>query len=88
MYRVAIEAILGFMKRGDRLTIDPCIPSAWDGYTIEYRYKSTIYTISILNPSHVEYGVKSVTVDSASVVDKAIVLTDDGKHHMVTVTLG
>ena len=38
MYRVGLEAILGFRKAGDRLTIDPCVPADWQEYRIEYRY--------------------------------------------------
>ena len=39
MYRVGLEAILGFTKRGDTLVIEPCVPAAWPGFTIEYRYR-------------------------------------------------
>ena len=64
MYRVAVEAILGFDKQGETLAIDPCIPAAWDGYTMEYRYRSANYNIEVRNPSHVEAGVKAVSVVS------------------------
>jgi cyclic beta-1,2-glucan synthetase len=88
MYRVAVESILGFTKHGDVLTIDPCIPAAWDGYTIEYRYKSTTYVIEVRNPAHVEDGVRSVTVDGAGVELNVIELRDDGQRHDVVVTMG
>jgi cyclic beta-1,2-glucan synthetase len=88
MYRVAIESILGFTKHGEVLTIDPCIPAAWDGYRIEYRYKSTTYVIDVRNPSHVEDGVQSVTVDGVGVHLKVIELQDDGGRHEVVVTMG
>src|ERR1041385_4914502 len=29
MYRVGLEAILGFTKRGDTLRIEPCVPRDW-----------------------------------------------------------
>jgi cyclic beta-1,2-glucan glucanotransferase len=38
MYRVGLEGILGFTKRGDTLFIEPRAPTSWPGYTIEYRY--------------------------------------------------
>ena len=88
MYRVAVESILGFTKHGEVLTIDPCIPAAWDGYSIEYRYKSATYAIEVRNPSHVEDGVVSLTVDGADVHLKVIELQDDGKRHTVVVTMG
>jgi len=88
MYRVAIEAILGFTKHGDVLTIDPCIPAGWDGYSIEYRHKSSTYVIEIRNPAHVEDGVASVTVDGATIDLRVIQLQDDGVRHHVVVTMG
>ncbi|WP_099867341.1 GH36-type glycosyl hydrolase domain-containing protein [Pararhizobium haloflavum] len=33
LYRAAVEAILGIRRQGDRVMIEPCLPSAWDGYT-------------------------------------------------------
>jgi cyclic beta-1,2-glucan synthetase len=88
MYRVALEAILGFEKRGDVLIVNPCIPAAWDSYSIEYRHRSAHYTITVKNPAHVEHGVQSVTVNDVESSNQAIPLTDDGQHHVVVVTLG
>ncbi|HET9002894.1 MAG TPA: glucoamylase family protein, partial [Gemmatimonadaceae bacterium] len=56
MYRVGLEAILGFRKHGDRLAIEPCLPSAWKEYTIEYRHLSSTYTITVKNPDGVQRG--------------------------------
>ena len=39
MYRLGLEAILGFHKIGNTLQIDPVIPPAWDRYEITYQYK-------------------------------------------------
>ena len=87
-YRTGLEGILGFTKRGTRLTMNPCIPPAWDGFTIEYVYETATYAIEVRNPSHVEHGVKSVTVDGAVVADGVIQLTDDGKRHVVVADMG
>ena len=72
MYRVALEAILGFHKEGDSLTLDPRIPKAWDGFTIEYRHGETVYAISVKNPAHVTRGVRAVRVNGAAVEDGRI----------------
>ncbi len=87
-YRTGLEAILGFTKRGDRLTMNPCIPGAWDAFTIEYIYKTATYVIEVRNPSHVEHGVKSVLVDGVSATDGVIRLIDDGARHTVLVDMG
>ncbi len=53
MYRLGLDAILGFHKKGESLTIDPVIPPSWDGFKIHYRYEETVYHIEVLNPGHV-----------------------------------
>ncbi|HEY8311325.1 MAG TPA: hypothetical protein VIG47_12250, partial [Gemmatimonadaceae bacterium] len=87
-YRTGLEGILGFTKRADKLTMNPCIPAKWDGFTIEYIYKTATYAIEVRNPSHVERGVRSVTVDTAVVADGTIDLRDDGARHVVIVEMG
>ncbi len=87
-YRVALEGVIGFEKRGQRLTFDPCVPSAWPEATVQYRYGSTQYMIVIRNPDGVCRGVRSVEVDGALRDDKWILLSDDGAAHSVIVTLG
>jgi cyclic beta-1,2-glucan synthetase len=86
MYRVALESILGFHKRGDMLFIEPCIPSSWKEFTIEYRVGAATYEITIQNPDGLESGAVELTVDGTP-AEKAIRLVDDGKHHRVTASL-
>ncbi|HUQ48911.1 MAG TPA: protein ndvB, partial [Gemmatimonadaceae bacterium] len=85
LYRVGLEAILGFKKIGDTLVVDPCIPSAWPEFTIDYTHGSTVYSIKVKNPAHVQRGVISTTVDG---VERPIHLVDDGRRREVVVTLG
>ena len=35
LYRVALEAILGFRLAGDTLRFEPCVPPGWPGYEID-----------------------------------------------------
>jgi cyclic beta-1,2-glucan synthetase len=87
LYRVGLEGILGFRKRGDTLTIDPCIPSSWKSFAIEYRHGTSQYTIAVLNPDGVQQGLASTIVDGVA-ADDGIELVDDGRPHTVVVTLG
>ena len=87
LYRVGLEAILGFTKRGESLVIDPCVPSGWKEFSIEYRYRSSVYVIRVLNPSGVSRGIESVIVDGVA-VDGSIPLIDDGVTHRVDVRMG
>ena len=86
MYRVGLEGILGFTKRGDRLSIEPGAPTSWPEYRIEYRYGKSVYEIVVRNEDRVsEGGIVEVTVDGNLSADGGIQLVDDGTRHVVTV---
>ena len=87
LYRVGLEAILGFTKKGETLRIDPCIPADWKQFSIEYRYGESTYAIRVENPSGVQKGIASITLDGSEVAD-AIELANDGNRHEVIVTMG
>ena len=38
LYRAGLEWILGFRVRENRLTLVPCVPPEWPGFTIQYRH--------------------------------------------------
>jgi cyclic beta-1,2-glucan synthetase len=89
MYRAGLESRLGFRLRGARLEIDPCIPRAWPGFEIAFRYRSARYAITVQNPRGVSRGVSSVEVDGIAVAgDVGITLVDDATTHRVRVVLG
>jgi len=88
LYRVALEAILGFRLRGDTLTLDPMIAREWPGFEITYRHRSATYRIVVENPGHVEGGVKEVRVDGQVQGDGVVRLRDDGGTHEVRVLMG
>lgn len=88
MYRVWLEEVLGFKLRGDELTVDPVIPSDWDGFSIRYRYRSAEYQVRVENPDRVCRGVARVELDGQRVEGDSIGLRDDGAVHTVVVRLG
>jgi cellobiose phosphorylase len=88
LYRVALEAILGFRLAGDTLRVEPCVPPGWPGFEIAYRYGSATYHIRVDNSAGTGRGVVSVTVDGQPVTGGAVPLRDDGGGHDVLVTLG
>jgi cyclic beta-1,2-glucan synthetase len=90
MYRAGIEAILGLRKRGHNLEINPCIPPAWRGLTINYRHGTSRYEIMIENPQAVSCGIAHFELDGAplNVAHMQLPLLDDGNTHHVRVVLG
>jgi cyclic beta-1,2-glucan synthetase len=90
MYQAGMEGILGFRLRGTTLHLDPCVPRAWPGYEIDFRYHSARYEISVENPRGVSRGVTSSELDGKLLPggSAAIPLVDDGATHSVRVVLG
>jgi cyclic beta-1,2-glucan synthetase len=90
MYRAGVEWILGFRLRGASLHLDPCIPRAWPGFAVTFRYHSARYELTVENPRGATQGITSVDLDGNHVAGGAreIPLTDDGKAHQIRVILG
>jgi cyclic beta-1,2-glucan synthetase len=87
LYRVGLETLLGFHRRGSVLAIDPRIPREWKGFTITYRHGSATYRIAVENPDGVEAGAVKVEVDGTVLDGVEIPLRDDGAEHEVRVRL-
>ena len=85
MYRVGLEQLLGFTKVGDTLHILPCVPTAWPGYTIVYRFGASCYTIEVRDPAAVAEHGGRMLVDSVPQAAPVLQLVDDGKPHAVVV---
>jgi cyclic beta-1,2-glucan synthetase len=85
MYRIGLEAILGFTKRGDTLTIRPTVPEAWSEFSIDYRYGASTWAIVVRDPSRIAARGSVVLVDGAPVDGEDIHLVDDGRRHEVVV---
>jgi cyclic beta-1,2-glucan synthetase len=88
MYRVGLEAILGFVKRGDTLFVEPRVPAAWPEFTIEYRHGASVYTILVRREGGPEDGRGRMTLDGHPLKEAGIPLVDDGAAHAVVVLLG
>ena len=85
MYRVGLEAILGFRKVGSTLRIEPRVPRAWKEYEMDYRFGSATYAIRVMDPSARVHGEPRVTLDGRDLPDAGIPLVDDGVRHEVVV---
>ena len=83
MYRVGVEGILGLVKRGNALFIEPRAPAAWEEYAIAYRFGGATYAITVRRDPGVTSG--QTTVDGEPTPDGSIPLRDDGKAHQVLV---
>jgi cyclic beta-1,2-glucan synthetase len=97
LYRAGLEALLGLRPHGDRLEIDPCIPSVWPGFTLTWQRKGegaqrTRYEITVENPDGVCCGVVKIEVDGQTIEPDGgrarIAIHTDGACHCVRVVMG
>ena len=88
MYRLTVETLLGLHLEVDHLRIAPCVPADWQAYTIHYRYRETVYHITVKRVAEQAGEVTRVTVDDAERSDMRIPLVDDHQEHFVEVELG
>jgi cyclic beta-1,2-glucan synthetase len=82
MYRLIVESLLGLRLEVDRLRLAPCLPAAWDGFTVHYRYGETVFHIAVTRETG-EGGTPSVTVDGVRQDGNVIALVDDRQEHGV-----
>ena len=74
MYRLSIETLLGVQLEADQLSITPCVPAHWNSYKIHYRYRETMYHISMQRVAETSAHVIGVMVDGVKVSNAS----DDG----------
>ena len=87
-YQAATRYILGVQPDYHGLRIDPCIPSAWDGFHVERRFRGAQYHIQVYNPQHVCRGVRKVLVNGQPLEGSLIPLQPAGSASQVEVWLG
>ena len=85
MYRVGLEAILGFTKSGDALSFAPCVPAAWPEFSLSYRHGRTTYAIVVMRPADARKGNQEIVLDDRTLEGETIPLVDDGGSHSVVI---
>jgi cyclic beta-1,2-glucan synthetase len=76
MYRVALESLLGFELRGNKVRFKPCLPADWPGFELTLRRGETAWKFKI------ELG--GAPPNAAS---EEFELVEDGQSHEITVNL-
>ncbi len=83
-----VEGICGMRPNADGLVISPSIPSAWDGFTIDKKFRGKNIHIDIQNPNHVESGVKSMVVNGETIEGNFLCQCKLTENTNVTIVLG
>lgn len=87
-YVAISQAILGIQPDFDGLKINPCIPQAWEGYTVTRVFRGDTYVIEVRNPDRVSRGIKSLTIDGRRLEGCIVQFAGDGRTHRVEAVLG
>lgn len=82
------QHILGIKPDYDGLEISPCIPKRWKGFNVKRVFRGSLYDITVLNPGHVNKGVKQIHIDGKKCKGYKIPAFNDGEKHVVTVIMG
>jgi len=83
LYRLMVESLLGLRLEVDHLRFAPCLPAAWQEFTMHYRHRETVYHIKV---TQVPAGsAQRVSLDGVRQADGRIPLADDHKEHWAEV---
>lgn len=87
-YYSAVQYILGIRPAIDGLVIDPCIPSSWDGFKADRKFRGKVVNIKVENPTGVCRGVKQVILNGEAIEGNKIPADLLQDENQVTVVLG
>lgn len=87
MLKAGIEYILGLRIENNILSIQPCISSQWQEYSIRYKYGTTIYNIKVKNLNNKNTGVEKFILNGSEIEDKKIRIQDDGKVYDIEIIM-
>ena len=77
---------MGLTLEGNKLYFKPCLPADWEAFTVSYRYRETVYRITVLQIADGE-GEESLTIDGVTQHDLVVALVDDRLQHTAQVRL-
>ena len=83
MYRLLLETLLGVNREGDALRLSPLLPKAWPSFTIHYRFRQTLYHITIARRGADASEQVGLTLDGEVVAAERLPLKDDHREHTV-----
>jgi cellobiose phosphorylase len=83
MYRLLIETLLGVNLEGDQLRLTPRLPKSWTTYKIHYRYRQTVYHITISRLATDAAESNQLFLDGEELAVKTVPLADDRREHFV-----
>ena len=88
MYRLLTETLLGVNLEGGQLRLNPRLPKHWNHFKIHYRYRQTVYHITITRLAPDSADTKRLSLDGNELAFELLPLVDDGREHFVELKIG
>jgi cellobiose phosphorylase len=85
MYRLITESLLGMRLEAGALHFKPCLPAVWEGFTLDYRFGSTTYGITVQRTADSAHA--GVVLDGVLQAGSVVALEDDGVPHTVRLSI-
>jgi cellobiose phosphorylase len=83
MYRLLVETLLGLNLAGDQLRLTPRLPKSWTTCKIHYRYRQTVYHVTITRLVADAAHEDQLFLDGKELGVKSVPLVDDRREHSV-----
>lgn len=87
-YYAITQYILGIRPDYDGITIDPCIPSDWEGFTAKRRFRGKEIIFEVENPGRIEKGIKQVEMNGEIIEGNKLKFHALQLHNQVKVIMG
>lgn len=85
LYRLLTETLLGLrLEKGQQLRLIPVLPEDWEGFSIDYYFGNTLYTINVIHTTG-SLDAMVLLLDDHLLEGNVIPLQDDGQIHHVQV---
>lgn len=81
------QYILGLKPVLEGLRIDPCIPAAWPGFSVERDFRGNRLSIRVRNPDGLQRGVRSILLDGERIQGDVVPAGRMQKNSVVEVVL-
>jgi cellobiose phosphorylase len=88
MYRLLIESLLGANLEGTQLRLTPRLPKSWSTYKIHYRFRQTVYHITVTRFTSHPGPATQLVLDGNELTGNALSLVDDHQEHTVEMRIG
>jgi cellobiose phosphorylase len=83
MYRLLVETLLGVNLEGDKLSLTPRLPKSWPSCKIHYRYRQTVYHVTITRLVADTADADQLFLDGKEIAGQKVSLVDDRREHSV-----